>query len=96
MVRPPLDPRERPLAESLTWQSIAVSYALMAVIPLLLWAVSRPLAGSVLLVGAASLFIGGRRAYRLRRCFYDCQEFTFDVLGRARITVAQIPTAEAK
>jgi len=95
MSRPPLDPRDRPPIESPTWQSVLLSYGLVAVIPLLLWVVSQPVAGIVTLGGIAGLFIGGRRAYRLIRCFYNCQEFTFDLLGRARITVAQIPATEA-
>lgn len=95
MFRPPLKPRERPLIDQPTWQSIVVSYALVAVIPLLLWVVSYPRTGTVTLAGIAGLLIGGQRAYRLIRCFYDCQGFTFDLLGRARITVTQIPTTEA-
>lgn len=92
MVRPPLDPQDPPLIESPKWRSVFASYALMAAIPLLLWIVSQPVAGTVTLAGIASLFIGGRRANRLVRCFYDCQRLTFDLLGRAQITITQIPT----
>lgn len=92
MFRLPISPRDRPSKPPLTWRSVVVSYALTAGIPLLLWVVMNPLAGSVMLAAVASLYVGGRRAARLIRCFYDCKGFTFDLLGRARITVTQVPT----
>ncbi|WP_227373662.1 hypothetical protein [Haladaptatus halobius] len=95
MFRPPLDPGDRPLIDQPTWRSIIVSYALMAAIPLLLWIVSQPLAGTVTLAGIAGLLVGGRRVYRLIRCFYDCQRFTFNLGGKAQITVAQIHADES-
>ncbi|WP_458208000.1 hypothetical protein [Haladaptatus sp. NG-SE-30] len=95
MFRPPLDPRDRPLIEHPTWRSVLVSYTLVAAIPILLWVVSQPLTGIVALASIAGLLTGGRRAYRLTRCFYDCQGFTFSVGGKAQITVSQIPTDEA-
>ncbi|WP_137285969.1 hypothetical protein [Halorussus salinisoli] len=72
-----------------------MSYVLVTAIPLLLWFVSQPLVGTVALASIAGLFVGGRRVYRLTRCFYDCQGFTFDLGGTAQITVTQIPTDEA-
>ena len=95
MFRPLFDPRDRLLIDQPTWRSVLVSYALVAAIPVLLWIVSRPLAGTVILASIAVLFVGGRRVYRLIRCFYDCQGFTFDLVGKAQITVTQIPTDEA-
>lgn len=95
MYRPPLDPRDRPLNEAPTGGTVVMSYGLMALLPLLVWVVSRPVAGTVTIVSVASLFIGGRRLYRLIRCFYDCEAFSFELRGRARITIAQIPTEEA-
>lgn len=68
---------------------------MLAAIPTLLWVVSRPLAGTAALVAVAGLVVGVRRAYRLARCFRDCQGFAFDVAGRARITVARTPTDDA-
>lgn len=91
MFRPPHDPQDRPLIETPTWRSVFVSYALMAVLPLLLWIVSQPVAGTVTVAGIASLLIAGKRAYRLNRCFYHCQKFTFNLFGKARITVTHIP-----
>ena len=95
MFRPPLDPRARPLIETPTWGTVVVSYGLMALLPLLVWVVSRPVAGTVTSVSVASLYVGGRRLYRLIRCFCDCRAFSFDLGGRARITVAQIPADES-
>lgn len=92
MFRPPHDPHDPPRITNPTWWSILVSYALVAAIPLLLWAITNPLAGTVSLVGVAGLIIGGRHAYRLRRCFYQCQELTFRLGETAQITVTQLPT----
>lgn len=96
MFRPPLDPRDRSLIDRPTWRGVVVSYGLVAAVPLLLWVVSYPRVGTVTLAGIASLFVGGRRIHRLLRCLDDCRGITFDLLGRARITVVQIPTNEAK
>lgn len=95
MVRPPLDPNDPSLIDQPTWRSVIASYAILASIPLLLWIVSQPLAGSVALAAAVGLAVGARRAYELLRCFYDCQAMVFDLGGRARITVTQLPTDDA-
>lgn len=92
---PPLDPRYRPPTEQLTWKKVLASYATMAAIPVALWVVSRPLAGTAALAAVVGLVVVGRRAYRLARCFHDCRGFTIDLGGKARVTVAQIPTDEA-
>jgi len=96
MYKPPRDPRDRPLIEQPTWQRVFVSYAMIAVIFLLIWGVSQPRAGVVVLAAIVGLFIGGRRAYRLTRHFYDCREFTFELGGKIKITVTQLPTGDAK
>jgi len=95
MFRPPLDPRDRPLTDEPTRRNVVVSYALVAAVPLLLWAVSYPLASVVAFGTIAGLFTGGRRAYRLIRCFHDCQRFAFDLGGTARITVTNIRVDDA-
>lgn len=94
MIRPPHDPHDLPRTTNPTWRSILVSYALVAAIPLLLWAISNPFAATVSLVGVAGLLIGGHHAYKLRRCFYQCQELRFRLGETAQITVAQLPTDE--
>jgi hypothetical protein len=68
---------------------------MVAVIPLLVWGVSQPRAGVVVLAAIFGLYIGGRRAYRLTRCFYACQEFTFELGGKIKITVTYLPTGDA-
>ena len=95
MIQPPHDPRDPPLIDQPTWRSILVSYVLAAVVPLLLWAISNPLAGTVTVVGVTALVIGGRHAYKLRRCFYHCQKLTFQLGETAQITVTQLPTDDA-
>lgn len=91
MKRLPPDPRYAPSNEPLTWERVLVSYAMMAAIPLLLWVVSRPLAGTVVLASAGGLLVGARRASRLVRCFHRCRGFAFDLGERVRITVAPVP-----
>jgi len=67
---------------------------MVAAIPVLLWVASKPLVGTAAIATAGSLFVGGRRAHALVRCFYDCKGFAFDLGGRARITVRQLPADE--
>ena len=95
MFRPPHDPQDLPRITNPTWRSILVSYVLIAAVPLLLWVISNPLAGTITLVGVTALVIGGRHAYKLRRCFYHCQELTFRLGETAQITVTQLPTDDA-
>jgi hypothetical protein len=72
-----------------------VSYGLAAALPLLVWFVSQPRAGTVVVVAIGGLFVGGRRVFRLSRCFFRCQRFTFNLGGKVKITVTQIPTDDA-
>lgn len=95
MFRPPHGPQDPPQITNPTWRSILVSYALVTAIPLLLWAISNPLAGTLTLAGVAGFIISGRHVYRLRRCFYQCQELTFRLGETAQITVTQLPTDDA-
>lgn len=95
MFRSPRDPQDHARITNLTWRSILVSYALVATIPLLLWSTSNVLASTVTLAGVAGLIIGGRHAYKLRCCFYQCQELTFRLGETAQVTVTQLPTDDA-
>ena len=94
MYRPPSDPRDRPRIERPTWQQVLLSYAMVAALPVLLWVASEPLVGTAAIATAGGLFVGGRRAHALVRCFDDCEEFAFDLGGRARVTVRQLPADE--
>lgn len=58
-------------------------------VPLLLWVISQPLAGAVVLSSGIGLLVGVRRASRLIRCFSDCDGFAFDLGGRIRISIRQ-------
>lgn len=89
MQRLPPDPRYYPPNDRLTWQTVLVSYTMLAAIPLLLWVVSYPLVGSAVLAAVVGLFIVARRASELVRCFYECQRFTFDLGRTVQITVTR-------
>ena len=72
-----------------------MSYALVALIFPILWFVSNPILGSVLVVIAVGVGIALRRAWRLRRCFYDCGSFSLDLADRVWIAVTQ-PDADCR
>lgn len=95
MYRPPSDPRNRIAQKNPTWRNIIVSYLMVIAIPLALWAFSQPVAGAVVIAALVGLFSGARRAYTLARCFEHCQGFAFDLAGKARITVRQIPADDS-
>ncbi|MFT4885218.1 MAG: hypothetical protein ACI8U4_002740 [Natronomonas sp.] len=92
MYQPPLDPRPDSVATAPTWRALLVRYAVVAAVPILLWAISQPVTAVLALGAIAALSIGARRGYGLVRCFYDCQAMIFDLGGVARITVRQTPT----
>lgn len=92
MNRPPSPHRPRPPLEPLTWQTVLVSYALLAVIPFALWAAHRPVAASSVLVAAGGLVVGLRQAHRLVRCVHECQCIAFDLAGTVRIVITDVPT----
>lgn len=93
MYRPPMKPPAGPLPGPPGERSLLVGYAMVAAIPLLLWAASSPLAGAVVLGALYGLVAAGRRASRLVQCFRDCGGFCFDLGGRLRIAVCD-PSAE--
>lgn len=66
-----------------------MSFAAMAALPLLLWAVSQPLVGAATLAVGAGLFVGTRRAYRQARCVQECRVCTVDRGRRVQITVTR-------
>lgn len=89
MYVPPLDPRDGPAINQPTSRGLLVIYAAMIAFPLLLWIVSQPLAGSVVLVTIVVSAISARRAAKLARCFHDCGGFAFDLGGRVRISITR-------
>ena len=94
MYRPPTKPPEGPLPGPPDERSLLVGYAMVAAIPLLLWAASSPLAGAVVFGALYALVAAGRRATRLVRCFHNCGGFCFEFGGRLRIAVCD-PSVEA-
>ena len=89
MYVPPIDPRDDPLTTRPALRGILVIYAALVAFPVLLWIVSQPMAGTVVLVTVIGSAIGVRRAARLARCFYDCGGFVFDLGGRIRISITR-------
>lgn len=60
MYQPISNPEYLPPFEQPTWRGIATSYLLVALIPLLLWALSDPLNGLFTLTIGASLLVARR------------------------------------
>ncbi|MDS0219769.1 flagellar motor protein MotB [Haloarcula sp. S1AR25-5A] len=89
MQQPPTIPRKRPGLNP-TWRRIVASYALVLAFFVLLWAISQPLVGLGTLAALAALFVGARRAVRLRRCFYNCDALTLRPFGSVHITISQV------
>lgn len=87
MYRPPTKPPGGPLPGPPSERSLLVGYAMVVVIPLLLWAASSPLSGAAVLGALYGLVAAGRRATRLVKCFHDCGGFCFEYGGRLRIAV---------
>jgi len=89
MYRPPRDPRNHQVPQVPSWRGILVSYVLVAAIPLLLWVVSQPVTGTVVLAAIGGLFISARRGLRLAHCFYDCGGFAFNLGGKVQVCIVQ-------
>lgn len=87
MHAPPTDPRDRTDYDRLTWRRVLVSYALMAAIPVLLWAASSPLAAGLVAAGSAGAVVTTRQARRLARCVRTCRRLAVDLPGTVRLTV---------
>lgn len=86
---PPLDPRHRPIPNSLTWRGILVGYAALAAFALSLWVVGRPLVRATGLVAAGGLLVGARRGARLAWCLHTCRAVTVGLVGDLQVTVSR-------
>jgi hypothetical protein len=91
MYRPPSDHRHHHhhRVTEPTWRGVLVSYLSVASIPLVLWMVSQPAAGAVLLAVVAGLAAGTRRGLWLVHCLAECGGFSFDIGEQVRITVTR-------
>ena len=87
MYEPPSDPSARIDPNRLTWRRVLVSYAMMAAIPFLLWAVSDPLAAGLTVAGSAGAVVATKHARRLAHCIEECQELALDLPGTVGVTV---------
>ncbi len=93
MHRPPPDPRKYRTTTDPTWRGILVSYLMVASFPLLLWVVSQPVAGTVVVTAIVGLALGVRHVHKLARCFFECGGFAFELGGKIRVCIAQ-PSVE--
>lgn len=105
MYRPPSDPgapparrrsdsSTRPAPHRWAWEDpsrrdLLVTYALLAAVPLSLWAVAHPTAGALAVATVAGLVTVGRRAAAVARCLATCRQLTFDLAGDIRVTVTR-------
>jgi hypothetical protein len=62
---------------------------MVATIPLLLWVVSQPVAGAILVTALVGLALGARHVYKLARCLFECGGFTFELGGKIRVCITQ-------
>lgn len=87
MYEPPFDPSPRTDFDRLTWRRVLASYAMMAAIPVLLWAASAPLAAGVAAAGGAGAAIATKHARRLARCVEECRGLALDLPGTVDVAV---------
>lgn len=89
MPRAPVDPRTNRLRIERTWAQIVLGYTLVAAVPLLLWTLSSPLLGGVVVLAHAGLFVAGHRGLGLKRCLDTCGEFAFSIAGRVCVSISR-------
>lgn len=85
------DPNGRTGVEQPSWGSILAGYAAIPGVLVTLWAVSNPIAALTVLLAGVAVRRGAPRAAAAVRCVRVCREFTVDLGGRLRITVAKPP-----
>lgn len=85
------DPSDRTGVEQPSWGSILAGYAAIAGVLATLWAVSNPVAALTVVLAGVAVRRGAPRATAAVRCVRVCREFTVDLGGRLRITVAKPP-----
>jgi hypothetical protein len=89
MSRPPVDPRDRPLPPRDLSGSILVSWAMVATVFLLVWAVSYPVLGALALVALVGLVAVRRRVRWLARCVAECRQLTIPLGRHGHITIGR-------
>ncbi len=88
---PPTDPTSR----RPDGRTILTGYALVAAVPVVLWAVEYPSTAVAALVIVVSLVAATRRASRVVRCLYGCRPLTVDLAGRVRLTITRPHTDDS-
>jgi hypothetical protein len=95
MYEPPSDSNARTDSDRLTWRRVVVSYAMMAAIPVLLWAVGEPVTAGLLAAGGAGAVVATTRARRLSRCVEHCEGLAADLPGTVDVTVTWDASCDA-
>ncbi|MDS0474078.1 hypothetical protein [Natrinema sp. 1APR25-10V2] len=88
---PPTDPASR----RTDWQAILTGYALVAAVPVVLWAVENPATAVATLGVVVGLAVAARPAWRLAHCLYGCRPLTVDLAGRVRLTITRPRTDDS-
>jgi hypothetical protein len=73
--------------DDLTWRRVLASYAMMAVLPFALWAVSDPVGAGFALTAGAGAVVTAQHARRLARCVDECRGLAFDLPGSVDVAV---------
>lgn len=89
MFTPPPSPDDAPLVDNPTWGSIATTFLLALAMPVLLWTVTNPVAGTALIATAVVIGNALTRVAALATCLRNCGGFVLDVGDVARVTVTQ-------
>lgn len=87
MHKPTRDPTDSGTYRTVSWKNVLSSYALVAAIPVLLWAISDPLAAVLAATAVATAVVATGYARRLARCVDQCRGFAFDLPRAGRVTV---------
>lgn len=94
MTTPPPS-RDAPLPDDPTWHQVAQTYLLALAVPVLLWTLANPVAGTALVSVVGVTGVAMTRVASLAACLRDCGGFVLEVGDVARVTVTQSPAEEA-
>jgi hypothetical protein len=68
---------------------VLLSYAVVGAVTVVLWVLSDPVAGLLVLASLAGLVVGLRRAAVLVRCLRTCGGFTVEVPGGIQVCISR-------
>lgn len=71
MYDPSINARHRRTPEPISWRAVLAGVVASAAVPVVLWAVSQPLAGTVVMTLAVGLLVGATHRATVTRDFRD-------------------------